>query len=163
MPFNALAAHRPSAKAWYGRNSIPYIPMASGIQTCYQRVCGSTTGHWGSGNPTLTISLRCCRATTYPSSVVPALQPCSCPLALSGLGEAFTSKSSALNFGHLWWQFLPCVTRRTLSPHTARERQGLRHVFRSLTPWSPPWSASAYVNYLGTRAFLLPLGPSPCT
>ena len=41
------------------------------MQTGYQRVCGCTTGHWGSGNPTLTISLRCCRATTYPSSVVP--------------------------------------------------------------------------------------------
>ena len=68
MPFNALAAHRPSAKAWYGRNSIPYIPMASGIQTCYQRVCSSTTGHWGLGNAALTLSRRRCRTMPYTSS-----------------------------------------------------------------------------------------------
>jgi hypothetical protein len=68
MPFNALAAHRPSAKAWHGRNSIPYIPMASGIQTCYRRVCGSTTGHWGLGNPALTLSRRRCRTMPYTSS-----------------------------------------------------------------------------------------------
>ena len=68
MPFNALAAHRPSAKAWHGRNSIPYLPMASGIQTCYRRVCGSTTGHWGLGNPALTLSRRRCRTMPYTSS-----------------------------------------------------------------------------------------------
>src|SRR5256712_4425918 len=52
----------------------------------------------------------------------PAFQPCCCSLALSGLGKAVASESSALNSGHLWWQFLLCVTRRTLSPHTAHER-----------------------------------------
>src|SRR5919197_2486883 len=50
----------------------------------------------------------------------PAFQPCCCSLALSGLGQAVASESSALNSGLLRRQFLPCVTRRTLSPHTAQ-------------------------------------------
>src|ERR687887_1280918 len=68
MPLNAFATHRPSAKAWHGRKPIPYLPMASGIQTCSRRVCGSTTGHWGSGNAALTISRRRCRTVPYTSS-----------------------------------------------------------------------------------------------
>ena len=50
----------------------------------------------------------------------PAFPTCSCPLALSGLGELFASESLTLNSGHLWWQFRLCVTRRTLSPHPAQ-------------------------------------------
>ena len=50
----------------------------------------------------------------------PAFPTCSCPLALSGLGELFASESLTLNSGHLWWQFLPCVTRRTLASHPAQ-------------------------------------------
>jgi hypothetical protein len=50
----------------------------------------------------------------------PAFQPCCCSLALSGLGEAVASESSALNSGLFRRQFLPCVTWRTLSPHTAQ-------------------------------------------
>src|SRR4030095_6338171 len=53
----------------------------------------------------------------------PAFQPCCCSLALSGLGEAVASESSALNSGLLRRQFLPCVTWRTLSPHTAQHFQ----------------------------------------
>src|SRR5215831_13983891 len=68
MPLNAFATHRPSVKAWHGRKPIPYLPMASGIQTCYRRVCGSTTGHWGSGNAALTLSCRRCRTMPYTSS-----------------------------------------------------------------------------------------------
>jgi hypothetical protein len=68
MSFNALTAHRPSVKAWHGRKSIPDIPMASGLQTCYRRVCGSTAGHWGSGNPALTILRRRCGTMPYTSS-----------------------------------------------------------------------------------------------
>src|SRR5262249_60459421 len=49
----------------------------------------------------------------------PAFQPCCCSLALSGLGKAVASESSALNSGHLWWQFVPCVTWRTVSAYTA--------------------------------------------
>src|SRR6266700_8450942 len=52
----------------------------------------------------------------------PAFQPCCCSLALSGLGKAVASESSALNSGLLRRPFLPCVTRRTLSSHTAHER-----------------------------------------
>src|SRR5215470_20399852 len=55
----------------------------------------------------------------------PALPTCSCPLALSGLGEWFASESWTLNSGHLWWQFRLCVTRRTLSRHTAPQLSGL--------------------------------------
>ena len=45
----------------------------------------------------------------------PALQTCSCPLALSGPGKSFASESFALNSGQLCWQFSQCVTRRTVS------------------------------------------------
>src|SRR5262249_55594642 len=49
----------------------------------------------------------------------PAFQPCACPLALSGPGQAVASESSALNSGLLWRQFTPCVTWRTVSLHPA--------------------------------------------
>src|SRR3989442_33257 len=61
-----------------------------------------------------------------------AFQPCACPLALSGLGQAVASESSALNSGPLRGQFTPCVTRRTLSPHTAHDRGILWE--RSISP-----------------------------
>src|SRR5437764_2794863 len=47
----------------------------------------------------------------------PAFQPCCCSLALSGLGKAVASESSALNSGLLRRPFRPCVTRRTVSSH----------------------------------------------
>ena len=50
----------------------------------------------------------------------PAFQPCCCSLALSGLGQAVASESSALNSGLLRRQFLPCVTWRTVSLHAAQ-------------------------------------------
>ena len=50
----------------------------------------------------------------------PAFQPCACPLALSGPGQAVASESSALNSGLLWRQFTPCVTWRTVSLHPAQ-------------------------------------------
>ncbi len=50
----------------------------------------------------------------------PAFRPCCCSLALSGLGEAVASESSALNSGLLRKQFAPCVTWRTVSPHPAQ-------------------------------------------
>src|SRR5499425_1574674 len=49
----------------------------------------------------------------------PAFQPCACPLALSGPGQAVASEPSALNSGLLWRQFTPRVTWRTLSLHPA--------------------------------------------
>ncbi len=80
--------------------------------------------------PPLEIGMQTIQSSPYRSGVAgpqhthlllfPAFPTCSCPLALSGLGELFASESLTLNSGHLWWQFLPCVTRRTLSPHTAQ-------------------------------------------
>jgi len=49
----------------------------------------------------------------------PAFRPCCCALALSGLGKAVASESSALNSGLLRRPFAPCVTWRTVSPPTA--------------------------------------------
>jgi hypothetical protein len=43
------------------------------------------------------------------------------PFLLSDRGKLFASESFALNSGHLWWQFLQCVTWRTLSIHPAPE------------------------------------------
>ena len=58
---------------------------------------------------------------------VPALHPCSCPVLLSDSGKVFASKSYALNFDHLRWQFTRCTTRRTLSWHTTPQRCALCH------------------------------------
>src|SRR5216683_7714038 len=79
--------------------------------------------------PPLDIGVQAIQLSPYRSGVagpqhthlllLPAFRPCACPLALSGPGQAVASESYALNSGHLWWQFLPCVTRRTLSAHTA--------------------------------------------
>jgi len=74
----------------------------------------------------------------------------------------FASESLTLNSGHLWWQFLPCVTRRTLSPHTAHERRKLWE--RSISP--APRSLHrgqlcAFAGYLCTVSPPSPSGPSP--
>src|SRR5262249_37785952 len=53
----------------------------------------------------------------------PAFQPCACPLALSGPGQAVASESSALNSGLLWRQCTPCVTWRTVTLHSAQASQ----------------------------------------
>src|SRR5574341_973928 len=84
-------------------------------------------GDWSSRRVLFRSGVRVIQLSPYRSGVAgpqhtrlllsPALQPCACPLALSGLGEAFTSQSSVLNCGHLWWQCLPCMTRRTVFPH----------------------------------------------
>jgi hypothetical protein len=58
-----------------------------------------------------------------------AFQPCACPLALSGLGQAVASESSALNSGPLRGQFTPCVTRRTVSVHPAPQQRGVCHTY----------------------------------
>jgi hypothetical protein len=129
------------------------------VQTCYRRACGSAAGYWGSGNAALALSLRRCGAMVYTSSTVPRFMTGSCPLALSGLGEAFTSKSSVLNFGHLWWQFLPCVTRRTPSPQGPREAptKGGSYARRGPRPTRPEDGATRE-----RRRSLRPLGPGNC-
>src|SRR5712664_4702117 len=94
--------------------------------------------------PPLEIGMQTIQSSPYRSGVAgpqrthlplsPALPTCSCPLALSGLGQLFASESLTLNSGHLRWQFRPCVTRRTLSPHTAHERRNVygKFLFRQL-------------------------------
>src|SRR6266849_3752807 len=79
--------------------------------------------------PPLDIGVQAIQLSPYRSGVAgpqhtrlllsPAFQPCACPLALSGLGQAVASESSALNSGPLRGQFTPCVTRRTFSHHPA--------------------------------------------
>src|SRR3989442_4698335 len=123
--------------------------------------------------PPLEIGVQTIQSSPYRSGVAgpqrthlplfPALPTCSCPLALSGLGQLFASESWTLNSGHLWWQFRPCVTRRTLSSHTAHDRgafTGNFH-FANSTEHSP-WSACAFVGYLCTISLPSPSGPSPC-
>src|SRR5712691_5974933 len=119
MPLNALAGHRPACKAYHGRKVIPWLMMAS----------DSRRGTDECALPPLDIGVRAMPLSPYRAGVagpshtrlliLPAFQPCACPLALSGLGEAVASKSFALNFGLLWRQFRSCVTWRTLSAHPA--------------------------------------------
>src|SRR5215510_7878464 len=120
MPFNAFARHRPSRKAYHRRNAIPWLAMASD--------CRRATDECEL--PPLDIGVRAMQLSPYRTGVAgpyhtrlllrPASQPCSCPLALSGPGQAVASKSSALNFGLLWRRFIPCVTWRTVSSHPAQ-------------------------------------------
>ena len=123
MPFNAFARHRPSRKAYHRRNAIPWLAMASDSRRATDE-CEL---------PPLDIGVRAMQLSPYRAGVAgpyhtrllirPAFQPCCCPLALSGLGQAVASKSSALNFGLLGRQFTPCVTRRTVSLHPAQASQ----------------------------------------
>ena len=125
MPFNAFARHRPSRKAYHRRNAIPWLAMASDSRRATDE-CEV---------PPLDIGVRAMQLSPYRAGVAgpyhtrlllrPAFRPCSCPLALSGLGQAVASKSSALNFGLLWRQFLPCVTWRTVSLQAAQACQTL--------------------------------------
>src|SRR5712691_8429159 len=118
---------------------------------CSRRVCGSTPGDWDANNPVLAVSLRRCRTTAYPSSAVPRFTNMLLSPRPFGSRSVVRLGVFALNSGHLWWQFLLCVTRRTLSPHTAHERgtfTGSFH-FANSTDHSP-WSACAFVDYLCT-------------
>jgi len=123
MPFNAFARHRPSRKAYHRRNAIPWLAMASDAKRATDE-CEL---------PPLDIGVRAMQLSPYRAGVAgpyhtrlllhPAFRPCSCPLALSGPGQAVASKSSALNLGLLWRRFIPCVTWRTVSLHPARASQ----------------------------------------
>ncbi len=67
--------------------------------------------------PASTLSLRRCRTAWHTRLLpLPALQTCSCSLALSGLGKSFASASFTLNADHLWWLFFQCVPRDYLKP-----------------------------------------------
>src|SRR5712691_1087725 len=94
--FIALTGHRPSRKAYHERNLSPWFVMASddrrGADECEV--------------PPLDIGVRAIQLSPYRTGVAgrhhtrlllpPAFQPCSCPLALSGLGQAVASESLCL-------------------------------------------------------------------
>ena len=160
---NALDGHRPSRRVYHRQKSNPWLAMASDYR-CATDECAV---------PPLEIGVQTIQFSPYRSGVagpqrthlplLPALPTCSCPLALSGLGKLFASESLTLNSGHLWWQFRPCVTRRTLSPHTAHERGILRE--RSISPAPrciPHGQLCAFAGYLCTVSRPSPSGPSPC-
>ena len=133
MPLNAFARHRPSHKAYHEQKRNPWLAMAS-VSRHAPDECAV---------PPLDIGVQAMQLSPYRTGVAglyhpclpihPALRTCACPLALSGLGQSFASKSSALNFGPLQGQFTPYVTWRTLSPHPALQFP----VFPS--PGSTPW------------------------
>ena len=115
MPFNALAEHRPPSKACDERNLNPSLSMAS----AYRRATDACAV------PPLGIEVRTIQLSPYRAGVAgpchtrlltsPASPPCSCPLSFQNQVRRVASKSSALNFGPLWGQFVPCVPWRTIS------------------------------------------------
>ena len=122
LPMHPLQCPRWASAITQGVPSAKVEPMARdgvGVR-CAANACAV---------PPLESGMQTIQSSPYRSGVAgpqhthlllfPAFPTCSCPLALSGLGELFASESLTLNSGHLWWQFLPCVTRRTLSAHTA--------------------------------------------
>src|SRR5215510_2508815 len=137
--------------------SLGIVPGAE--RTADESLIRSSPGRWVDKRatnecevPPLDIGVQAIQLSPYRSGVAgpphtrllrfPAFQPCACPLALSGPGQAVASESAALNSGLLWRQFTPCVTWRTLSPHTAHERGILREGSISPTPRSFfPWTA----------------------
>src|SRR5712691_7633865 len=118
--------------------SLGIVPGAE--RTIDERLIHGSPGHWVYKRatnecevPPLDIGVQAIQLSPYRSGVAgpqhtrlllsPAFQPCACPLALSGLGQAVASESSALNSGPLRGQFTPCVTRRTVSLHPAQASQ----------------------------------------
>lgn len=148
MPFNAFATHRPSHKAYHGRNAIPWLAMASDSRRVPDE-CAL---------PPLDIGVWAIQLSPYRAGVagpyhtrlliLPALPTCCCSLALSGPGKSFASESLALNSGLLWGQFTPCVTRRTVSAHTA------------LHPWL--CSRSLLFNGQHSRDLIFGMEPKDC-
>src|SRR5712691_653109 len=159
--------------------SLGIVPGAE--RTTDERLIRSSPGRWVDKRatnecafPPLDIEVQAIQLSPYRSGVAgpphtrlllsPAFQPCACPLALSGPGQAVASESSALNSGLLWRQFAPCVTWRTLSPHTAHERGILWEMSISPAPRSiPRGQLCAFAGYLCTVSRPSPSGPSPCT
>ena len=110
--------------------SLGIVPGAE--RTTDERLIRGSPGRWVDKRatnecefPPLDIGVQAIQLSPYRSGVAgpphtrlllsPAFQPCACPLALSGPGQAVASESSALNSGPLRGQFTPCVTWRTLS------------------------------------------------
>src|SRR5262249_27918531 len=118
--------------------SLGIVPGAE--RTTDESLIRSSPGRWVDKRatnecevPPLDIGVQAIQLSPYRSGVAgpphtrllrsPAFQPCACPLALSGPGQAVASESSALNSGLLWRQFTPCVTWRTVSLHPAQASQ----------------------------------------
>src|SRR5215467_9871625 len=118
--------------------SLGIVPGAE--RTTDESLIRRSSGHWVYKRatnecevPPLDIGVQAIQLSLYRSGVAgpphtrllrsPAFQPCACPLALSGPGQAVASESSALNSGLLWRQFTPCVTWRTVSLHPAQASQ----------------------------------------
>ena len=122
MSLNAFTGHRLSDRAYHGRKFNSWLPRASAFRRATD-VCAV---------PPLDIGIQAIQLWPYRSGVAErlptrlwsfsALTTGAGPLALSGPGKLFASESSALNSGHLGWQFLLCVTRRTVSAHPAFHR-----------------------------------------
>src|SRR5215471_20031320 len=115
--------------------SLGIVPGAE--RTTDESLIRRSSGHWVYKRatnecevPPLDIGVQAIQLSPYRSGVAgpphtrllrsPAFQPCACPLALSGPGQAVASESSALNSGLLRRQFAPCVTWRTVSLHSAQ-------------------------------------------
>jgi len=123
MPFNALTEHRPPSKACDEQNLNPSLSMAS----AYRRATDECAV------PPLGIEVRTIQLSPYRAGVAgpchtrllapPASPPCSCPLSFQNQVRRVASKSSALNFGPLWGQFVPCVPWRTVYPDSVQRRE----------------------------------------
>src|SRR5919204_721540 len=115
--------------------SLGIVPGAE--RTTDERLIRGSPGRWVDKRatnecefPPLDIGVQAIQLSPYRSGVAgpphtrlllfPAFQPCACPLALSGPGQAVASESSALNSGLLGRQFTPCVTWRTVSLQAAQ-------------------------------------------
>src|SRR5688572_22740343 len=101
MPFNALAEHRPSSKAYDGQNLNPSLSMASE----YRRATDE------GAVPPLDIEVCTIQLSPYRAGVARpchtrlltslASPPCSYSLSFQNQVRRVASKSSALNFGPL--------------------------------------------------------------
>src|SRR5712691_10315376 len=100
--------------------SLGIVPGAE--RTIDERLIHGSPGHWVYKRatnecevPPLDIGVQAIQLSPYRSGVAgpqhtrlllsPAFQPCACPLALSGPGQAVASESSTLNSGPLRGQF----------------------------------------------------------
>jgi hypothetical protein len=120
MPFNALTEHRPSSKAYDERNLNSSLSMASESRRATDE-CAV---------PPLGIEVRTIQLSPYRAGIAgpchtrlltsPASPPCSYSLSFQNQVRRVASKSSALNFGPLWGQFVPCVPWRTVALHPAQ-------------------------------------------
>ena len=71
MPLNELIVHRPSVETYCERKVNSQLPMAPVYRRATDECDISTTGHWDSGVPALTLWFRRCRAIAYTSSAIP--------------------------------------------------------------------------------------------